>query len=416
MHVWAEQGSGHMLHAEMRRDTGDKYKANDIPVWLTADLSLKRFLTVIECHYHWNKIDESFNVWHWRFFIGHLQWSLPSSTVEQMLIANDLSPDAIHQGAMSLNIIMTRRQHKIAKVLKRLCLLPHRKYKADQMCWAPWLGHSERDPIPYAGPGAMFDPWEEQIAADLAQNAEIVAHLANYHRVNLESLPTSIKCQRTFYDMAELTLETMLKLSEHTSLHDDVFVENWLDKQQFLGHSRQSMTDGTHIGPFITLLDRKPQIMTILALPTFSDQIVFVSIFRSPKTFAVLVPAQDLIHDERCMDAFRLLAIQVPEIHQDLPKWLNQAIKTWTSDRLQNTLEFFDIHAGRQISFAALWNTWSRFEMRTYRKSTNAWTPAYPFPQLRRYPKFDPGIMNAAYFEEVAFVACLQEMDGSDSE
>ena len=118
MHVWAEQGSGHMLHAEMRRDSGDRYKANDIPVWFTADLSLKRFLTVIECHYHWNKIDESFNVWHWMFLIGQHQWSLPSSTVEQMLIANDLSPDAVHRGVLSLNIIMRRRQHKIAKVLE----------------------------------------------------------------------------------------------------------------------------------------------------------------------------------------------------------------------------------------------------------------------------------------------------------
>ena len=274
MHVWAEQGKGHMLHAVMRQDTGDMYKANDIPVWLTADLSLKRFLTVIECHYHWNKIDESFNVWHWMFFIGQHQWSLPSSTVEQMLIANDLSADAVHHGVLSLNITMIRRQHKIAKILKRFCLLPHRKYKADQMSWAPWLGHSEFDTIPHAGPGAIFDPWDEQISADLAQNAEIVAHLANYYRVNLQSLPTSIRCQRAFYDMAELTLETMLKLSEHTSLHDDVFVEIWLDKQQFLGHSKQSITDGTHIGPFITLLWRKPQIMTILSLPTSSDEIV----------------------------------------------------------------------------------------------------------------------------------------------
>ena len=95
----------------------------------------------------------------------------------------------------------------------------------------------------------FLDPWDGQISADLAQNAEIVAHQANYYRVNLQSLPTSIRCQRAFYDMAELTLETMLKLSEHTSLHDDVFVENWLDKQQFLGNSKQSVTDGTHIGP-----------------------------------------------------------------------------------------------------------------------------------------------------------------------
>jgi hypothetical protein len=71
-----------MLHAVMRQDTGDMYKANDIPVWLTADLSLKRFLTVIECHYHWNKIDESFNVWHWMFLSVNIsgpclqaQWS-----------------------------------------------------------------------------------------------------------------------------------------------------------------------------------------------------------------------------------------------------------------------------------------------------------------------------------------------------
>jgi hypothetical protein len=156
--------------------------------------------------------------------------------------------------------------------------------------------------------------------------------------------------------------------------------------------------------------------MTILALPTFSDEIAFVSIFRSPKTYAFLVPAQNLIHDERCMDAFRLLAIQCPAIHQDLPKWLNQAINQWTSDRLQYTLEILSIHAGHQVSFAALWNTWSRFEMRTHRKSTNAWTPAYPFPQLRRYPKFDPSIMNAAYFQEVAFAACLSEMDSSDSD
>ena len=137
MHVWAEQGKGHMLHAVMRQDTGDMYKANDIPVWLTADLSLKRFLTVIECHYHWNKIDESFNVWHWMFFIGQHQWSLPSSTMEQMLIAIELSANSVHDGALSLNIIMRRRHPKIARVLKQFCFLPHRKYKADQMCWAP---------------------------------------------------------------------------------------------------------------------------------------------------------------------------------------------------------------------------------------------------------------------------------------
>ena len=128
------------------------------------------------------------------------------------------------------------------------------------------------------------------------------------------------------------------------------------------------------------------------------------------------MPAQNLIHDERCMDAFRLLAIQCPAIHQDLPKWLNQAINTWTSDRLQNILEFLEIDAGRQISFAALWNTWSRFEMRTHRKSTCAWTPAYPFPQLTRYPRYDPSTMNLPYFQEVAFAACLSDMDSSDSD
>ena len=156
--------------------------------------------------------------------------------------------------------------------------------------------------------------------------------------------------------------------------------------------------------------------MTMLALPICADEIAFVSIFRSPKTYAYLVPAQNIIHNERCMDAFRLLAIQCPAIHQDLPKWLNQAINQWTSDRLQYTLGILSIHAGHQISFAALWNTWSRFEMRTHRKSTCAWTPAYPSPQLRRYPRYDPSTMNLAYFQEVAFAACLSDMDSSDSD
>jgi hypothetical protein len=216
--------------------------------------------------------------------------------------------------------------------------------------------------------------------------------------------------------MAELTLETMLKLSENTALHNDVFVENWLDKQQFLGHARQTMTDGTHIGPFITLLDRKPQIMTFLALPTFSDQIVFVGIFRSPKTFAVLVPAQDLIHDERCMDAFKLLVILHPDVQQDLPNWLNQAIKTWTSPRLQHTLSFLNIQTGQAMSFDALWNTWSRFELRTFIRSTCMWTPAGPFPQLLRFPKYDRMTMNAAYFQEVRLLAHINDMDSSDSD
>ena len=143
---------------------------------------------------------------------------------------------------------------------------------------------------------------------------------------------------------------------------------------------------------------------------------MFVSIFRSPKTYAVLVPAQNLIHDERCMDAFRLLAIQHPEIHQDLPKWLNQAINTWTSDRLQYTVEVLSMHAGHPISFAALWNTWNRFEMRTYLRSTCACMPAYPSPQLLLYPKYDPSIMNAFFSQEVACLARVSEMDSSDSE
>ena len=155
--------------------------------------------------------------------------------------------------------------------------------------------------------------------------------------------------------------------------------------------------------------------MTSLALPTSSDEIVFVSIFRSPKTYAVLVPAQNLIHDERCMDAFRLLVILHPDVQQDLPEWLNQAINTWTSPRLQYTLGFLSIQSGQPIAFAALWNTWSRFEMRTHLRSTCEWTPACPSPQLLRYPKYDPNTMNAAYFQEVRFLANMKDMDSSDS-
>ena len=116
------------------------------------------------------------------------------------------------------------------------------------------------------------------------------------------------------------------------------------------------------------------------------------------------------------MDAFRLLVILHPDVQQDLPKWLNQAINTWTSPRLQYTLGFLSIQTGQAMSFDALWNTWSRFEMRTHLRSTCEWTPAYPFPQLLRYPKYDPNTMNAAYFQEVTYVARLSEMDSSDSE
>jgi len=288
------------------------------PVHTSAASTLQEVFAILEHKFSdGHRYAESFNVWNYSFFVGHVDWCMPTVSLQQVVAATGWPVPAEDS---EIVVTLRRRSTEACTVLEEYCILPHRLY----------LGPSLRWPLPEKEDMHCDYGWTMPPPAVLTfcSDPDVMANLYNWRRLVFSALPSDIRSKPSFYFKADLSCHMVMALVDGTVLDSESFIYQWVCRTLALGRRLQFWhTMALEMYVLCNVVSKHPWIIQhVIGKPPRA--LLLAAASSKPTSILACHWPSQLVVDNRIMDDLRWLYHHCPGFADEMPQFVLDACRS----------------------------------------------------------------------------------------